>query len=173
MMVVRGMSQSKVELPGAHGLSALIPRRRNGHGLRFPIGLLFREDPVRRFGQMWGDGAESFLVAFAPGDALVEATDVTARRASTIEADGVGRFDERPLEVAIDVGAGRPKAGLAAAGVDARCRARVGGELLGGGESPDVAYLERDDDGEREPDPREGQEQLNRGRGLEHGLDLV
>src|SRR5262245_4405324 len=120
------MSQSKVELPGAHGLSALIPRRRNGGGLRVPIGLLFREDPVRRFGQMSGHGADGFLVALAPGDALVEATDVAARRAAAIEADGVCRFDEPPLEVAIDVGAGRPKAGLPAAGVDARRGARVG-----------------------------------------------
>jgi len=122
---------------------------------------------------MSGHGADGFLVALAPGDALVEATDVAARRAAAIEADGVCRFDEPPLEVAIDVWAGRPKAGLAAARVDARRGARVGGELLGGGEPPDVAYLERDDDGERKPDPREGQEQLNRGRWLEQGLDLV
>src|SRR4029453_18229465 len=54
-----------------------------------------------------------------------------------------------------------------------RCSARVGGKLLGGGEPLDVAHLERDYDGEGEPDAREGQEQLNRGRGLEHGLDLV
>jgi hypothetical protein len=60
MMVVRGMSQSKVELPGAHGLSALIPRRRNGHCVRFPIGLLFSGDPVGRFGEMSGHGAVAF-----------------------------------------------------------------------------------------------------------------
>jgi hypothetical protein len=101
-------------------------------------------------------------MALAPGDALVEATDVAARCAAAIEADGVGRFDERPLEVAIDVWAGRPEAGLTATGVDARCSARVGGKLLGGGEPLDVAHLERDYDGEGEPDAREGQEQLNR-----------
>src|SRR6266571_4138708 len=88
------MSQSKVELPGAHGLSALIPRRRNGHCVRFPIGLLFSEDPVGRCGEMSGHGADGLLMALAPGDALVEATDVAARRAAAIEADGVGRFDE-------------------------------------------------------------------------------
>ena len=47
----------------SHGLSALIPRGRNGRGLRFPIELLFREDPVRRFGQMAGHGPDGFLVA--------------------------------------------------------------------------------------------------------------
>ena len=68
----------------SHGLSALIPRGRNGRCLRFPIGLLFSEDPVRRFGQMAGDGADGFLVALASGDALVEATDVTARHAAAM-----------------------------------------------------------------------------------------
>lgn len=47
---------------------------------------------------MSSHGADGFLVALAPGDALVEATDVTARRAAAIEADGVGGFDEGPLE---------------------------------------------------------------------------
>src|SRR5919204_6333423 len=128
------MSQSKVGLSGAHGLSALIPRRRNGRCLRFPIGLLFSENPVRCFGQVSGHRADGLLVALAPGDALVKTTDVTVRRASAIEADGVGGFDEGPLEVAIDVRPGRPEADLAAAGVDARRGARVGGQLLGGGE---------------------------------------
>ena len=100
------MSQSKVGLSGAHGLSALIPRRRNGRCRGFSIGLLFSEDPVGRFGQVSGRGADGVRMALAPGDALVEATDVAARRAAAIEADGVRRFDEGPLEVAIDVGAG-------------------------------------------------------------------
>jgi hypothetical protein len=49
---------------------------------------------------MSGHGADGLLVALAPGDALVEATDVTARRAATIEADGVRGFDEGPLQFA-------------------------------------------------------------------------
>src|SRR4030095_11478656 len=167
------MSQSKVELPGAHGLSALIPRRRDGRCVRLAIGLLFREDTVRRLGEMAGHGADGLLVPLAPADALVEATDVTTRRAAAIETDGVGGFDEGPLEVAIDVWTGWPEAGLPAAGVDAWRGARVGSHLLGGGEPCNAADLERDHDGEHEADAGQGQEQLNGGRGLEHGLHLV
>jgi hypothetical protein len=98
---------------------------------------------------------------------------VTARQAAAIEADGIGGFDEGPLEVAIDVRAGRAEAGLAAAGVDAGRGPRVGGELLGGGEPRDAADFQGDHDGEHEADARQGQEQLNGGRGLEHGLHLV
>ena len=36
-----------------------------------------------------------------------------------------------------------------------------------------LPHLERDHDSEQEPDAGKGQEQLNRGRGLEHGLHLV
>src|SRR5215467_10914613 len=167
------MSQSKVELPGAHGLYALIPRGRNSRGVGFPIGLLFSEDPVRGFGQMPGDGSDGLLMAFAPSDAFVEATDVAARPPAAIEADRVGGFDERPLEIVVDVGAGRSEASLAAAGVDARRGACVGRELLGGGEPRTGADFKRDHDGERKPDPGEGQEQLNGGRWFAHGLDLV
>ena len=81
----------------SHGLSALIPRGRNGRWLWFPIELLFREDPVGRFGQMAGDGPDRLLVAFAPGDALVEASAVAVRRPAAIEADGVGGFHEVEL----------------------------------------------------------------------------
>jgi hypothetical protein len=104
------MSQSKVGPPEAHGLSALIPRRRDGGSLGFPIGLLFREDPVGGFGQMAGDGPDRLLMALALGDALVEASDAAARRAAAIETDRVRGFDESPLKVAVDVWAGRPEA---------------------------------------------------------------
>src|SRR5262249_21356377 len=119
------------------------------------------------------DGADGLLMALAPGDALVEATDVAARRAATIEADGIGRFDEGPLEVAIDIGAGRPEPGLAAAGVDARRGAGVSGQLVSGGESRNAAHLERDDDGEDEPNAGKAEQELDGGRGLEHGLHLL
>src|SRR4029453_12527136 len=72
-------------------------------------------------------------MALAPGDALVEATDVAARCAAAIEADGVGRFDERPLEVAIDVWAGRPEAGLPATGGDRGGGGRGVGAVSKGG----------------------------------------
>jgi hypothetical protein len=98
---------------------------------------------------------------------------VTARQAAAIEADCVGGFDEGPLEVAIDVWAGGPEAGLAAARVDTRCGAGVGGQLVGGGEPCNAAHLERDHDSEQEAYSGKGQEQLNRGRGLEHGLHVV
>src|SRR5882724_4923628 len=164
------MSQSKVELPGAlMGYPRLSPVDETVVVLWFPIELLFREDPVRRFGQMAGDGPDSLLVAFAPGDALVEASDVAVRRPAAIEADGVRGFNEGPLEVAVDVGAGRTEARLSTAGVDARRRARIGGQLLGGGEACDVADLEGDHHGEREPHARQGQQALNRRGWLEHG----
>src|SRR5438552_4165898 len=116
MMVVSGDVAIKGRASGSsHGLSALIPRGRNGRCLGFPIGLLFREDPIGCFGQMAGHGPDRLLVALAPGDAFVEARDVAAGRAAAIETDRVGGFDEGPLEVAVDVWAGRPEARLSTA----------------------------------------------------------
>src|SRR3989442_2226126 len=104
MMVVSGDVAIKGRASGSsHGLSALIPRRRNGRRLWFPIGLLFREDPKGRFGQMARHGPDRLLVALALGDALVEASDVAARRAAAIETDRVGRLDEGSLQGAVDV----------------------------------------------------------------------
>src|SRR5918996_565580 len=149
------MSQSTVELPGAQGPPALIPRGRNGRCLRFPIGFLFAEDPIRRFGQMPGHGPDGLRVALAPGYAVIEATHMAVRRAPAPDADRVRGFDERPFEIAVDVRAGRTEAGLAAARVDARRGPRIGGQLLGGAKPRDVAHLEGDHDGEREPHPRQ------------------
>jgi hypothetical protein len=95
---------------------------------------------------MPGQRPDGLRVALAPGDAFIESTDVAMRLASPQEADRVGGFDERPLEVAVDVRAEPTEASLAAAGVDAGRRARIGGQFLGGGESRDVAHLERDHD---------------------------
>src|SRR5207245_2137 len=100
----------------SHGLAALIPRGRNGGGVWFAIGFLFGEDPIRRFGEMAGQGPDGLLVALAPGDALVEASDVAARGAAAVEADRGGGFAEGRLEIAVDVWPGRPAAGLAAVG---------------------------------------------------------
>src|SRR3989442_5163079 len=66
MMVVSGDVAIKGRASGSsHGLSALIPRGRNGGGLWFPVGFLFREGPIGCFGEMAGPGAESPLVALA------------------------------------------------------------------------------------------------------------
>jgi hypothetical protein len=99
--------------------------------LRFAIGLPFAQHPIRRFGQMPGHRPDGFRVVLAPRHPLVEATDVAARGAPARKPDRVRRFDERPFEVAVDVRPGRPKAGLPAAGVDARRRASIPGQLLG------------------------------------------
>src|SRR5206468_11495003 len=106
-------------------------------------------------------------------DALVESADVAMRLAAPHQTDRVRGFDERPLEVAVDVRAEPPEAGLAAARVDARRGARIGGQFLGGGESRDVADLERDHDREDEPDAGHGHEESNVRRHLEYGLHPV
>src|SRR3989442_5175868 len=125
MMVVSGDVAIKGRASGSsHGLSALIPRGRDGGGLWFAIGFLFREDPIRRFGEMAGQGPDGLLVAFARGDALVEASDVAVRGAAAIEADRVGGFDEGPLEIAVDVGAGRAETRLPTPGLGPRRPAR-------------------------------------------------
>jgi hypothetical protein len=74
----RGMSQSCPELHELMRLAALIPRGRNGGGLRFPVRFLFAEDPVGGFGQMPGPGA--------PGVGPVTATAFVAT------VDDVRRF---------------------------------------------------------------------------------
>src|SRR5438046_1866758 len=90
--------------------------------LRFPIGFVFTEDPKCRFGEMPGHGPDGLGVTLAPGEALVEATHMALRRAPAPDADRVRSFDERPFEIAVDVGTSRPEAGLPAARVDARHR---------------------------------------------------
>src|SRR4029453_477792 len=108
------MSQSTLELPGAHGEVALIPCRRNGGRLGLAIRFLFAEEPIRGFREMARHGADGLRMALALGDALVEATDVAVRIAATHQTDRVRGFDEGPLEVAVDVGAEPPVARLPA-----------------------------------------------------------
>jgi hypothetical protein len=57
--------------------------------------------------------------------------------------------------------------------VDAAGAPSVAGELLGGGKPGDVADLEHDHDGQREPYPRHRREQLNGQRRFKHALDPV
>src|ERR671919_2965640 len=88
------MSQSKLELPGAHGEVALIPCRRNGGCPGLSIRFLFAEEPKRGLGEMPRHGADGLRMALAPGDALVEATDVAVRVAAAHQTDRVRGFDE-------------------------------------------------------------------------------
>src|SRR5207249_8157123 len=120
-----------------------------------------------------GDGPDSRLMALALSDAFVEASDVAARRAAAIETDRVRGFDESPLEVAVDVWAGRTEAGFPPAGVGAWCGASISGQLFGGGEPGDITDLERDDHGERKAHTRQGEEVLNHRRRLEQGPDVL
>src|SRR5262245_50672528 len=137
------MSQSKFELPGAHGEATLIPRRRHSGRLGLTIRFLFAEKPIRSSREMPRYGADSLRMALPPCDALVETTDVPLRVAPAPHTVRVGGFTEGPLEVAVDVRAEPTETRLAAAGVDAGRRAGIGGQFLGGGETRDVAYLER------------------------------
>ena len=61
-----------------------------------------------------------------------------------VEFHRVPRLAERPLEVAVDVGARAPVTRLAAAAVDAGDNARIGREMLGVGKACDVAHLKCD-----------------------------
>src|ERR687891_2511421 len=113
------MSQSKLELPGAHGEVALIPCRQNGGCLGLSIRFLFAEEPRCGLGEMPRHGADGLRMALAPGDALVEATGVAVRGAAAHQTDRVRGFDECPCEVAVDVGAEAPVTQRVTARVDA------------------------------------------------------
>src|SRR6266480_1141793 len=153
------------------GHSRLSPVDETAGALGFPIGLLFAEHPIRRFGEMPGHGSDRLRVALPPGNALIETTHVAVARAPAVETDCVRGFDERPLEVAVDIGSRRSETGLPSARVNARCGTRIGSQLLGAGKPRDIAHLKGDYDGEREPHARQGQEPLNRRCRLEGGLN--
>jgi hypothetical protein len=53
-------------------------RNRRPRAKGFAVWLLVREHPVRRFGQMAGDGRNGFLMVLTPRDALVELADMAA-----------------------------------------------------------------------------------------------
>src|SRR2546428_5620854 len=173
MMVVSGDVAISGRASGSSGATRAYPPWTNGRRLRFPIGFVFAEDPKRRFGQMPGHGPDGLRVALAPGNANIEATHVALRRPPVRDTDRVGGFDECPFEIPVDVRARRPEPGLPTARVDARRRARIGGQLLGGGKPRDLAHFEGDHDGERESYPRHAQEQLDCRRQLERALDPV
>src|SRR5262245_54830871 len=140
------MSQSKFELPRAHGEVALIPCRRTGGRLGLAIRFLFAEQPIRRLREMPRHGTDRLRMAFAAGDALVEVGDMTMRVAAPHQTDRVGGLDEGPLEVAVDVGAEAAVTHFVSARVDAAGAAGVARELLGGGKPGDVTDLESDHD---------------------------
>src|SRR5207245_6390938 len=114
------MSQSLAELQRAHGRFALIPRGRNSGGLRFATRFLFAQDPIGRFGEMPGYGADRLRMALAPRHALVETTNVAVRRAAARLADRVRGFDEGPFQVVVHVGAEPTVAGFPATRANAR-----------------------------------------------------
>ena len=128
-----GCRNQKSELPGAHGEVALIPVRRNGGRPGLSIRFLFAEEPIRDFREMPRHDTDSRRMTLASGDALIEATDVAVRVAAAHQTDRVGGFDERPLQVVVDVGAEAPVAQLVPAGGNAAGAAGVAGEFLGGG----------------------------------------
>ena len=80
-------------------------------------------------------------------------------------------FDEGPSEMAVDSGAGRPEADLAAAGVEAGSMARGGGPLLSGGGPRDIPLLEGDHNREGEPPggPGEQEAEWPASPGTRHG----
>ena len=149
------------------GHARLSPVDETTDALGFPIGLLFAEHPIRRFGEMPGDGPDRLRVALPPGHALLEATHVAVGRAPAVQTDRGRGVDERPLEVAVDIRPRRSETSRPAARVHARRGPRIGGQLLGAGKPRDLAHLEGDHDGEREPHAGQGQEPLNRRRRLE------
>jgi hypothetical protein len=69
-------------------------------------------------------------MALAPGDALVEATDVAVRVAAAHQTERGRGFDEGPFEIAVDVGTEAPVAQRATGRVDAAGTSGVAGELL-------------------------------------------
>ena len=100
------MSQSVcISLDGLSDTLRLRLRRRNRPAWagRLAVGFLTREHPVGRFGEMPRDGANGFRMALAADLPFVESAGVAARVAAPDAADDVGRFDERPLEVAIHI----------------------------------------------------------------------
>lgn len=74
--------------------SRLSPVDETADALGLSIRLLFTEEPKRGFGEMPSYGADGLRVALAPGDALVEATDVAVRVAAAHQTDRVRGFDE-------------------------------------------------------------------------------
>jgi hypothetical protein len=88
MMVILGDVAINFRAPGAHGLGALIPRRRNGRPHGFPIGLLLAQDPVRRLREMPRHRPDGLGMAFPAGNALVEPADMASRVAAALQIVG-------------------------------------------------------------------------------------
>jgi hypothetical protein len=146
------MSPSEFEPTGAHGKVALIPRGRNGDGLRFPIRFLFlfAEDPIGRFGEMpggrprrWPSGGSCTERRARKGDGRGAGARAGAwrRSPSRLRCTPISDSDRRPEPTV---------AGFASTRVDARRAARIRAGFLGAGEPRYVAHLERDHDGQRE-----------------------
>src|SRR4029450_8232001 len=83
------------------------------------------------------------------------------------------RWSERAVRDAVASGRSPTDPCLPAACVDPRRGARIAGELLGGGKSGDLAHLEGDDHGERQPKPWHRHEMLNPRWRLERGPNAL
>src|SRR5262249_41990729 len=138
-----------------------------GPRLRFSIWLFLGEDPISGFGQVAGYRPDGRLVPAAAGNARIELAHVPVRRARPVAADDVGGFHEGPLEVAVDVGPERAIARPAAAGVDARRGAGIGGQLGTARKAADVAELEENHHAEDEANAGKAPEQFELGGGGE------
>src|SRR5262245_39574798 len=86
------------------GHARLSPADETADALGFPVGLLFAEHPIRRFGEMPSYGPNRLRVALPPGQALIEATRVAVGRPPAMQTDRVRRCDECPVEIQADSG---------------------------------------------------------------------
>ena len=101
------------------------------------------------------DGASMAFVWIEPP---IEQADVVL--AVSLDANGaVGRFDEGPFEIVVDVAAGAAVANVAAAGDDARNKPRVTGQVFSSWEPFDIADLQPDQRGEDRPESGDGAQQ--------------
>jgi len=138
--------------------------RAAGSRVRLPLG----QDPIAGLGQVARDGPDRLRVALSLLDARRAATDLPVRPDPAMEADGTRRFDEGPLEVAVDVSPELAIADAAPAGVYPGRGAGIGSQVRGAREAGDVPDLEPDDHGQHPPDPRQRAEELEFRRRRKH-----
>src|SRR5262249_51939569 len=124
------------------GHARLSPVDDPADALGFPIGLLFAEHPIRRFGEMPSHGPDRLRVTLPPGRALMEASPGAGGRPPEIQTERVRRFDDPPLGVGVPTGPRRPDPALPAARVHARRGPRIGRQSFGARKPRDIAHLE-------------------------------
>jgi len=140
------MSQSTASFEELRGRARLSPVDDTADALGFPIDLLFAEHPIRRFGEMPSHGLDRLRAALPPARRSLEATHVAVGPAPAMQTDRVRRFDERPLEVAINIRPRRSEPALPAARAHARRGPRIGRPPLGARKPRDIAHIEGNHD---------------------------